>query len=56
MTTTCEEIKAGTKESLTRIGALFLIAFVAMVVVGFQFESAYKDDAPTIERADFSEE
>ncbi|MFN0151196.1 MAG: hypothetical protein ACKVU1_10890 [bacterium] len=56
MQTICDEKRASRKESLTRVGTLFLIAIVAMVVVGFQFMSAYKEDAPAIERTSLSGE
>lgn len=56
MQTVGETRAAGGKESLARAGALLLVAIIAMLVVGFQFVSAYKDDAGTIERVEFSEE
>lgn len=56
MQTISEEKSEAGKRSLARVGALLILALVAMLVVGFQFVSAYKDDAGTIERADFSEE
>jgi len=56
MQTTGEDLAAGSKESLARAGALLLIAVVAMLVVGFQFMSAYKDDVTTIEGTSSSEQ